>query len=317
VTLLPRDVCWCSRLSLRAHSANSISPSQRILTSGSPGQDCTLAPQQPLQGSGLQPLNPTQPLGAPYPRSRPGDTLGLQPNKRPPLPPSPQAGRAPGAPGSLNPFTSAWINPGEGSASGSGSRQPRLLSAAVTSSYMEPGLLSSAVGSSSGSTSLRQYSYLQQQQYGQYAGSTGSAQSASPGTEGLLAAAVSSEDVATAVGNPYHPQHDSAMQLLLDHQTQQLQSLQQQQQQQRDQMSLGGGVVRGSGYVRGSSFGSMGLSPRSPRMSPRAPSRSGSYNRWAPLSGVVLWVLCRDRISAAAALNQPGGMWCNVSLCVS
>jgi hypothetical protein len=35
----------------------------------------------------------------------------------------------------------------------------------------------------------------------------------------------------------------------------------------------------------------MGVSPRSPRMSPRAPSRSGSFNRWVPCTVCFLAVV--------------------------
>jgi hypothetical protein len=134
------------------------------------------------------------------------------------------------------------------------------------------------------------YTYLQQQQQqlqqqqdyygGQHGGYTGmGSASLSPAGEGILAAAVMHEDVATAAGNPYHPQHDSAMQLLADHQALQMQQLQQ-----RDQHA---GISSGgrAGYVRSGSFTNVGLSPRSdrasPRASPRAYSRSSSYNRCA------------------------------------
>lgn len=242
------------------------------MLTGSPGQEYTLPSSQQGSGGLQPPLNPAQHGAHPHLRTRPGEPppAALQQqqqqllNKRPPLPPSPQASRAAAAAGSFNTLSPAWLNPGDGSGSGSGGRQPRILSAAAAAgSYGESGLLSSAVGGSS----LRQYSQQhqqQQQQYGLYAASTGSAHSPSPGADGLLAAAVSSEDVATAAGNPYHPQHDSAMQLLLEHQAQQLQHLQQQ----RDHASAGSRA-----YMRAGSFNS------SPRQSPRAPSRSSSNNR--------------------------------------
>ena len=286
----------CSRLSLRALSANSISPSpnQRILAADSPRshEESTLVnTQQAPQGLGGLPafhaLNPPQQslvsnkgLGV----ARPGEGPA-GPYRRPPLPPSPQASRPQGSAGSLNPLASAWINPGDGSGSGSAGRQ-RFLSGSA-GSYSEPSL--SGVGASSSGSGQRQFLQPPQQQQQQqvlpaqyaYGSSLGSEGSFSPGGEGLLAAAVSHEDVAAAAGNPYHPQHESAMQLLLEHQQQQLQQLQQQRTQQvaaaASSSSSGGRVPQH--YQRSSSFGTVGVSPRSPRMSPRAPSRSGSFNR--------------------------------------